>query len=139
MSKLLDKALKIASKAHANQYDKGGNEYIFHPIYVASLVDTEFEKATALLHDVVEDSEITPRDLMNFGIPEDVVVAVGLLTKDNEQMYFDYLQKVKTNEIARKVKLADLRHNADKSRLQTITARDVIRLEKYRKAIEYLC
>lgn len=138
MSKLLQEALQIASEAHAGQYDKGGKEYIAHPIFVATLVDSEFEKAAALLHDVVEDSDVTILDLINSNIPKDVIEAVKLLTKDNKMDYFDYLERIKKNEIARKVKIADLTHNSDRSRLIRVTEKDVIRLEKYQKAIEYL-
>lgn len=138
MSSLLTNALQIARKAHENQFDKGGSPYILHPIFVASLVNTEYEKATALLHDVIEDSELTLQHLKDAGIPTDVIQAVELVTKKPHLDYFEYLESIKENEIARKVKLADLTHNSDKSRLNMISNKDIIRLEKYQKAIEYL-
>ena len=135
---LYDLALSIAQTAHKGQVDKAGIDYIQHPIHVASLVTTEEEKAVALLHDVIEDSDITLTDLLNQGVPEHVLKAVSILTKDKKLTYQDYLARIKTNEIATKVKLADLKHNSDLSRISKPTAKDIERVEKYKKAIKYL-
>lgn len=135
---LYDAALKIAKEAHKGQVDKAGVEYIKHPIYVASQVDTEVEKATALLHDVIEDSDLRVEDLIGRGIPIEVVQAVSLLTKDKKFTYHEYLSRVKSNDIAVKVKLADLKHNSDISRLPNPTEKDFKRLEKYKRAIKFL-
>lgn len=135
---MFDLALSIAKKAHKGQYDKAGVDYIEHPLFVASLVDTEEEKAVALLHDVLEDSPITAQELLSAGLPETVVSAVQVLTKKKGQDYQMYLELVKSNSIARRVKLADLKHNSDLSRLATVTEKDLERLEKYKKAIDYL-
>ena len=135
---MVDLALSIARKAHEGQLDKAGVDYIEHPIYVASQVDTEEEKAVALLHDVIEDSPVSAEELLQAGLPETVVTAVQVLTKKKEQDYQTYLENVKKNPLARVVKLADLKHNSDLSRLSSITEKDRERLKKYKKAIDFL-
>lgn len=135
---MLELALSIATEAHGGQFDKAGIDYIEHPIFVASQVDSEEEKAVALLHDVIEDSSVTAEELLNAGLPETVVTAVQILSKKKGQDYQTYLKTVKSNPLARAVKLADLKHNSDLSRLETITDKDLERLEKYKKAIDYL-
>ena len=135
---MVDLALSIARKAHEGQLDKAGVDYIEHPIYVASQVDTEEEKAVALLHDVIEDSPVSAKGLLQAGLPETVVTAVQVLTKKKEQDYQTYLETVKKNPLARVVKLADLKHNSDLSRLSSITEKDRERLKKYKKAIDFL-
>lgn len=135
---MIDIALAIAKKAHAGQVDKAGVDYIQHPLYVASQVKTEQEKAIALLHDVLEDSDITVADLLAYGLSNKVVTAVQTLTKKKGQSYQEYLEKVKSNNLARVVKLADLKHNSDLSRLKSVTNTDYDRVEKYKNAIRYL-
>ena len=135
---MIDIALAIARKAHAGQVDKAGIDYIQHPLYVASQVKTEQEKAVALLHDVLEDSDITAADLLAYGLSNEVVTAVQTLTKKKGQSYQDYLEKVKSNNLARVVKLADLKHNSDLSRLKTVSNTDYERVKKYKNAIRYL-
>lgn len=135
---MIDIALVIAKKAHAGQVDKAGVDYIQHPLYVASQVETEQEKAVALLHDVIEDSNITAVDLLASGLPNEVVTAVQILTKKKGQSYQEYLEKVKTNDLARVVKLADLKHNSDLSRLKSVSDTDRERVKKYKNAIRYL-
>ena len=90
------------------------------------------------MHDVLEDSSVTAEELLNAGLPETVVTAVQVLTKKKGQDYQQYLELVKSNPIARLVKLADLKHNSDLSRLSSLTENDLERLEKYKKAIDYL-
>ena len=135
---MVDLALSIVRQAHEGQLDKAGVDYIEHPIYVASQVDTEEEKAVALLHDVIEDSPVSAEELLQAGLPETVVTAVQVLTKKKEQDYQTYLETVKKNPLARLVKLADLKHNSDLSRLSSITEKDRERLKKYKKAIDFL-
>ena len=135
---MIDIALAIARKAHAGQVDKAGIDYIQHPLYVASQVKTEQEKAVALLHDVLEDSDITVADLLAYGLSNEVVTAVQTLTKKKGQSYQDYLEKVKSNDLARVVKLADLKHNSDLSRLKSVSDTDRERVKKYKNAIRYL-
>lgn len=122
---MLELALSIATKAHRGQFDNVGIDYIEHPIFVASQVDSEEEKAVALLHDVIEDSSVTAEELLNAGLPETVVTAVQILSKKKGQDYQTYLKTVKSNPLARAVKLADLKHNSDLSRLETITDKDL--------------
>ena len=135
---MVDLALSIARKAHEGQLDKAGVDYIEHPINVVSQVDTEEEKAVALLHDVIEDSSVTAEELLNAGLPETVVTAIQILSKKKGQDYQTYLENVKSNPLARVIKLADLKHNSDLSRLPSITAEDRERLKKYKKAIDFL-
>lgn len=131
-------ALKIATEAHKGQVDKAGIPYINHPLTVASLVDTEEEKIVALLHDTIEDTNITEQDLLNYGFSNKIVEAVKLLTHNKNVPYMVYVAKIKDNELARKVKIADLTHNSDLSRLKEITEKDKKRYEKYQKALLYL-
>lgn len=135
---MIDIALAIAKKAHAGQVDKAGVDYIQHPLYVASQVKTEQEKTVALLHDVIEDSDVTVEDLLASGLSNEVVTAVQILTKKEGQSYQEYLGKVKSNNLARVVKLADLKHNSDLSRLKSVTNTDYERVKKYKNAIRYL-
>lgn len=131
-------AFEIAKTAHAGQTDKAGLDYILHPLQVAAEVTTDEEKAVALLHDIIEDTDVTASELLAKGLPDNVVEAVEALTKKHNQNYAAYLAGVKKNRLATAVKLADLKHNSDLSRLEKITQKDRHRAEKYRKAIEYL-
>jgi len=137
-NELLYKALMIAVKAHAGQKDKAGVDYIYHPLYVALQMDTVTEKIVGLLHDVVEDSNITLDDLTAEGFDHEVTDAIDLLTHHKEQNYFDYIRQLPSNFIATKIKIADLQHNSDISRLKVITDKDYDRADKYRKAIMIL-
>ena len=112
---LTGKAMKLAYKAHHGQFDYNGIPYIFHPIHVAEQMDDEISCCVALLHDVVEDTDITMEELSR-EFPPEVIDAVKLLTHDDTTPYFDYVRAIKANPIARKVKLADLTHNSDQSR-----------------------
>lgn len=109
------KAMKLAYQAHLGQVDYDGVPYIFHPYHLAEQMDDEISCTVALLHDVVEDTEITIEDLAK-EFPVEVIEAVSLLTHDANVAYFDYVRTIKSNPIARKVKLADLDHNSDESR-----------------------
>ncbi len=131
-------AFEIAKAAHAGQKDKAGLEYILHPQQVAAAMATAEEKADALRHDIIEDTDVTASDLLAKGLPVEVVEAVEALTKKRRQSYADYLAGVKLNRLGTAVKLADLKHNSDLSRLEKITKKDRERSEKYRKAIAFL-
>lgn len=133
-----EKAYEIAKKAHLGQIDKAGEDYIKHPEKVASFVNSDEEKAVAYLHDVIEDTELTLEDLREYGFSEEVLEAVDVITKKKGQDYQTYLNSVKENKLARVVKLADLRHNSDLTRLINITEKDRERKEKYQKAIDFL-
>ncbi|MEX2804182.1 HD domain-containing protein [Streptococcus sp. H31] len=138
MINIVELAHEIAKKAHSGQVDKAGVEYIRHPETVASLVDKDNEKAVAYLHDVIEDTSCSLSDLRRAGFPDEVVTAVDLISKKKGQSYQDYLNNVKTNPLARAVKLADLKHNSDLSRLPYVTSRDRERSKKYKEAIAFL-
>jgi (p)ppGpp synthase/HD superfamily hydrolase len=133
----LDLAKSIAQKAHAGQADKAGVPYIEHPKFVAGLLETEDEKIVAYLHDVLEDTEITVEYLGSL-FESRIVDAVLALTKEMNESYDDYLSRVKKNPLARAVKLKDLYHNMMLDRLQFPTDRDLKRVEKYKKAYEFL-
>lgn len=132
------KALEIAKTAHAGQYDKAGKPYIEHPICVAEHVHGNEAKATAYLHDVIEDTEVNAEDLRKEGIPEIVIEAVLAMTHREGEDYMDYIERLKQNPIAKEVKKADLAHNMDESRLPEKTKKDEERLDKYRRALEKL-
>lgn len=136
--KMVKVAYDIAVSAHAGQMDKAGNDYILHPITVAKNLDAEDEKAVALLHDVMEDSGITAEQLQTAGIPEEVVVAVQAMTHVEGEDYFSYIQRVKRNPLAKKVKLQDLKHNSDVTRIPRPTKKDFDRIKKYERAIAIL-
>ncbi len=131
-------ALEVARKAHAGQKDKSGADYILHPIAVAAKVDTPEEKMAAYLHDVVEDTDVTLEDLKALGFPAEVVEAVDCLTKRDGLPLADYLYRVKTNPLARRVKLADLSHNSDISRIPDPKEKDFRRVERYHRETAYL-
>ena len=133
-----EKAYEIAKKAHLGQVDKAGEDYIKHPEKVASFVKTDEEKAVAYLHDVIEDTELTLEDLNKYDFSKEVLEAVDIITKKRGEDYQSYLNSVKKNKIARAVKLADLRHNSDLTRLIKVTEKDIKRKEKYQKAIDFL-
>lgn len=135
---IVELAFRVAKKAHLGQVDKAGVDYIKHPITVASFVKTDEEKATAYLHDVIEDTSLTLLDLEEYDFPRSVIEAVDILTKKKGQDYQSYLNLVKTNKLARTVKLADLKHNSDLSRLSEVTNKDLKRYKKYKEAIKYL-
>ena len=132
------KALKLCFQAHRDQVDKSGMPYVFHPFHLAEQMTDEATTVTALLHDVVEDTDFTLNDLRAMGFPAAAVDAVAMMTHDPKVPYLEYVAKLRTNPVARAVKLADLRHNSDLSRLDTVDEKALERVEKYRKAIRLL-
>ena len=131
-------ALKLCFEAHKEQTDKSGMPYVFHPFHLAEQMTDEETTVVALLHDVIEDSAYTVADLREMGFSERVLDAVALMTHTPDVPYMEYVAQIKTNPIARAVKLADLRHNSDMSRLDSITPYDKVRAEKYKRAIALL-
>lgn len=131
-------AMNISFEAHKNQKDKSGVPYIFHPFHLAEQMGSEYSVCAALLHDVVEDTDMQFDQLLEKGIPVEVIEALKLLTHDKSEPYMDYVRKIKSNPIAREVKLADLKHNSDLSRIDTVTEKDIKRVEKYKEAINIL-
>ena len=130
-------ALQIAQKAHAGQVDKAGKDYILHPMTVASYMDTDIEKTIAYLHDVLEDTDVTV-DALRKIFPNEIVDTLITLTHRKDESYFEYIQRVSKSKLAKKVKVADLLHNLDITRIKEPTKQDYERLEKYKKAILYL-
>ena len=137
-TELTKKALRLCFEAHKNQVDKSGLPYVFHPFHVAEQMTTEETTAVALLHDVIEDTDYTLADIAAMGFPQSVTDALKLLTHDERVPYMTYVTAIKQNPIARAVKLADLRHNSDLSRLDHIDAAALERVQKYRSAIQLL-
>lgn len=135
---MIEKAIALALDAHTGQTDKAGKPYILHPLRVMQQLETEAEQIVGVLHDVVEDSSYTFEDLESFGFPSESITAIKLVTKQPGIDYQTYLNKIKSNLIARNVKLADLRDNMNLQRLQTVTEKDLRRQAKYKKAVEFL-
>lgn len=135
---LTKKALKLCCSAHQGQLDKSGIPYLLHPFHVAEQMDTEHEVCTALLHDVVEDTDYTFEDLEKAGFPEDIMTALRLLTHNLAVPYLDYIRNLKSNPIARKVKLADLYHNSTTARMEQLTPEQEAKVQEYQEAIRIL-
>lgn len=134
-------AFAIASRAHASQVDKGGVPYIFHPLAVAEQMPDSIRRASALLHDVCEDTDVTLGELRQNGIPEPVIEAVQLLTHspDDGMTYLQYVEHLKGNEIAADVKRADLHHNlAPERQPKEPTDQDISQQRRYHKALAIL-
>lgn len=139
-TELTKKAMLIAYQAHKDMSDKNGIPYIFHPIHLAEQMDSEKAVIVALLHDVVEDTDWTMSGLEQEGFPKDVIDALNLLTHNDEIEYLECIRQINqsSNPYAKAVKLADLKHNSDLSRLQKIDEKTLLRIEKYKKAIAIL-
>lgn len=137
-TELTKKAMKIAFEVHKDQVDKNGIPYIYHPIHLAEQMKTEYEICVALLHDTVEDSDITFEDLIEAGFPDEVITALRRMTHDESVAYMEYVENIRNNPIAKAVKLADLRHNSDLTRLDHVTEKDFVRNKKYTQAIRLL-
>lgn len=131
---LAKKALQICCTVHRHQLDKSGLPYIIHPLHLAEQMETEEEICTALLHDVLEDSDCPLQALREAGFPETVLEALQLLTRNPYTHYLDYVVRLRKDPIARRVKLADLLHNSDLHRLDQVTPQDRRRVVKYRMA-----
>ena len=140
--------MQVAYKAHHGQTDLQGIPYIYHPIHLAEQMETEDTCVVALLHDVIEDTEMTLEDLREYGFTEKQLEAIELISNENvdhtlpdeerEREYLEYVKKLSVNPIARTVKIADLKHNSDRTRRIEDTDRDEARYRKYSKALELL-
>ena len=135
---LTKKALRICFNVHKEQLDKSEVPYVFHPFYLATQMDDENSTCVALLHDVVEDSAMTFDDLIKEGFNEEIINALRLLTHKENVPYMEYVKDIKKNETAKKVKLADLKHNSDLSRLDVVDDWALKRNDKYQEAIHFL-
>lgn len=132
------KAMQIAYDAHHGQVDKTGLPYIYHPIHLAENMPDENSVITALLHDVIEDTSITIQDLAQEGFNKDILTALTLLTHNPAEEYMDYISRLSTCPLARRIKLADLYHNSDATRLDSLDEKMTRRLKKYDRAIRLL-
>ena len=131
-------ALKLCFAAHKDQQDKSGMPYVFHPFHLAEQMQTEETTIVALLHDVVEDTDYTLEDLAAMGFDPVVIEALTLLTHDENVPYMEYVRTIKDNPVAKEVKIADLQHNSDLSRLDSVDEKALARREKYLKALALL-
>ncbi len=132
------KALRLSFEAHKDRLDKSGMPYVYHPFHLAEQMDSEETVIVALLHDVVEDTDYSIQDIAAMGFSKAVIDALTLMTHDKAVPYPEYVAKIKTNPIATAVKLADLRHNSDLSRLETVDDAALRRVQKYKAAIALL-
>jgi (p)ppGpp synthase/HD superfamily hydrolase len=131
---IIEKSLELALKAHSGQVDKAGQPYILHPLRVMSHMDCDMTRAAALLHDVLEDSDISEDNLLSEGIPPVVVDAVKCLTKAQNENYSEFIERVLSNTIAAKVKKADIEDNLNILRIDMLREKDLERIKKYHKA-----
>lgn len=137
-TKLTRLAMQIAYRAHHGQVDKSQIPYIYHPIHLAEQMTDEYTTCVALLHDVVEDTEVTLEELAKV-FPAEVVDAVGLMTHDPAVSYPEYVRHIKQNPLACQVKLADLKHNMDITRIDKPDEKALSRInDKYKKALQIL-
>ena len=134
----LERAIAIAAQAHAGQFDKAGEPYILHPIQVMLRVSSEQERIAAILHDVVEDSDVTLQQLREEGFAETVLEAIDALTKRRGENRMDAAHRAAANEIARRVKLADNAENSNIERIPQPTEKDYARLREYEQVRKIL-
>lgn len=137
-TEMTKKTINLMYEVHQGQKDKGGFPYCFHPYQVAQGMKDEISCTCALLHDVVEDTDVTFGDIEAMGFPKEVTDVLKLLTHEEGIPYMEYVRNLSKDPVARKVKLADLKHNSDLTRLNTVTDKDLQRIEKYREAIAFL-
>ena len=131
-------ALELAVEKHKNQTDKAGNPYILHPLHVMENVNSKEGKIVAILHDIIEDTDITENYLLKIGLSKRIVDAVVALTRSEDIDYQEYIKTLSSNPLAKEVKLADLEHNMDLKRLPTLEEQDLERNRKYQIAYHYL-
>ena len=134
----LETAIEIAVTAHKGQKRKDGSPYVLHPLRLMMRVESEAEKIVAVLHDVVEDTEVTLEDLEAAGFSTEVLDALKLVTHDSKQSYDEYIEEIANNPLAKSVKLADLRDNSNVFEIPNPTERDFERLAKYHQAYKRL-
>lgn len=135
---MLGKAIVIAKIKHKEQFDKGGQPYIYHPLRVMLNLTDENDMICAVLHDVIEDTDTTLDDLRQEGFSEEIITALDCLTRRENESYMQYINRIKTNDIAKRVKLKDLEDNMQLSRIKNPTQKDYDRVKKYEKAKKVL-
>lgn len=134
----LDKAIEIACQAHAGQVDKSGQPYILHPLRLMLKMQDESARIIAVLHDVVEDSEVSFDDLKALGFSQEILASLDCLTKRANETYDSFIARILPNQLARSVKIEDIKDNMDLNRLKSITEKDLTRITKYHKALKIL-
>lgn len=135
----IEDAIKIACDHHKLQKDKGGRPYILHVLRVMLQMKDYKERFVAVFHDILEDTSMTAKELLDAGVPHDVVGAVIALTHCQKESYEDYIERLSHNPLARSVKIADLWDNMDLKRLdREPTEKDQERQKKYREARDFL-
>ncbi|CAN5173654.1 HD domain-containing protein [soil metagenome] len=132
--RLIEQSLAIALRAYSGKTDKAGREYILHPLRLMARMQTPVEMSVALLHDVIEDSDISAAQLLDEGIPPEVVDAVLCLTRQSTETYQDFVLRAKKNPLARKIKIVDIEDNINVLRLQSLNESDLARVGKYHDA-----
>jgi (p)ppGpp synthase/HD superfamily hydrolase len=130
----VDDAIAIAARAHKGQQDKAGAPYVLHPLRMMLRMDSGAAMMAAVLHDVVEDTEWTLERLRGEGFPDEVLEAVDCLTHREGESYQEFVERVRTNPLARQVKIADLEDNMNLRRMGRVGPKDLERLEKYHRA-----
>lgn len=135
---ILDAAITLACRIHTGQVDKSGKPYILHPLRLMLKFETLDEQIVSVLHDVVEDGNVTLDELRQLGLCEHVIHAIDCLSKRSGEAYEDFIARIRPDELARKVKIEDIRDNLNLTRLPTLEAKDLERITKYHKALRYL-
>lgn len=137
---MLAKAIMIAAAGHSEQFDRAGQPYILHALKVMQTVkssDSEVLQA-AVLHDILEDTNITPEILLEKGFSKRVILILDALTHRKDEFYALYIIRISELREATLIKLADLRHNSDITRLKSVTDKDLARMKKYHDAYIFL-
>lgn len=137
-TKLVNKTIKLMYDKHKDQVDKNGIPYVFHPWHVAESMIDEKRTVVALLHDIVEDTNTTFEELEKMGYDDEIIEALKVLTHDKSVNYDDYIKKISMNPIARDVKIADLKHNLDRSRLDESNEKLEKKYEQYNNSLSFL-
>lgn len=137
-TEMTKRALKLSYEAHKDQVDKSGVPYVFHPFHLAEQMQDEATTCVALLHDIIEDTDYTLDDLSSKGFSDEIVSAIVRMTHNKSVPYMEYIARIAENPIAKAVKLADLKHNSDLSRLDIVAEKDLKRVRKYKAAIKLL-
>lgn len=135
---LLEKALGIALIAHAGQKDKAGAPYILHPLRLMMAAPDSDAQVVALLHDVLEDSQLTEDDLCQAGIPAHICAAVATLTRQLDETYEEFIERIAEDELARTVKILDIKDNLNLQRLKSVKKADLMRVNDYHRALQFL-
>jgi (p)ppGpp synthase/HD superfamily hydrolase len=136
----LEDAIVLATNAHKGQKDRNDEPYVMHPIRVMAQLWGHDERMVAVLHDIIEDTDVTLDDLRKAGYPDRIVEAVDAISrrKDAGESFSQYIQRVRKNPLATKVKIADLKDNSNLDRLPKVEAFDLKRLDRYNRALQYL-